>query len=308
MNEIYENSLTDAHLTELLEGILTQEATKAQTLEFQDYVRAAKRKLRALKEGKRELPEETNGSQSLPLRSPSKFTSEETESTAIPSTEPPEPPKAKISLTAKSPSKSLSREPAQRRSRNSGSMSISPSKKRSNSVGSDSSLTDLTSNPDDDMEVDETEDDVPMGVNGIMTKDHAAERGSLVAPNRNLKRSSAEADLEEDERERVLAAKKQKLSSTVTREYSHQESNLRGSQNANSARVRSLRGKNVSLAPPSDSAKANGIRNGSVRGSRAVSTDADSPLSSPMSSRQSTPHVYKGPTKPFGKKAKTKQS
>ena len=43
VNEIYENSLTNTRLTELLEAILTQEATPAQTLEFQSYVRDAKR-------------------------------------------------------------------------------------------------------------------------------------------------------------------------------------------------------------------------------------------------------------------------
>lgn len=309
VNEIYENSLTDARLTELLEAILTQEATKAQTHEFQDYVRAAKRKLKDAKEAKRDLPESTNGTHSLPLRSPSKFTPEETESTAIPSTEQSETPKAKISL--KSPSKSPSKEQNRRRSGNGGSMSASPSKKRSGSVDSDSSLTDMTSNPDDDMDVDEPDEGENEGatrVNGIKVKDHAAERGSLAAPNRNLKRSSAEADLQEEERDRVLATKKQKLNEAITRDYRYQESSLRGSPNTNSARLRTLRGKNVTLAPPSVSAKTNGGRNGSTRGSRAVSTDADSPLSSPMSSRQSTPHVYKGPTKPFGKKAKTKQS
>lgn len=310
VNAIHERSLYDARLTVLLEAILTQDATEAQTKEFHDYVRAEKKKLKEnAKEATRKVPESTNGAQPLPLRSPAKFTPADNSTSAIPSTEQPDPPKAKSSVKLEPPAPDSGR----RRSSQSGKMSVSPSKspskKRSGSVDSDSSLTDMTSNPDDEMDVDEPDDveGSSLRVNGVKIKDHAAERGSLAAPNRNLKRSSAEADIQDDERDRILASKKQKLNETVTREYKYQESNLRGPPNGTSSRLRSQRGKNGSLAPPSSA--ANNTRNASTRGSRAVSTDLDSPLSSPASSRKSTPQVSRGPAKTmFGKRAKTKQS
>ena len=313
VHEIYQQSLTNAYLTELLENILTQSATPTHTAEFQNFVRAAKKKLKDAKQQEtRNIPASSaNGTQSLPLRSPSKFTSAENTTSAIPSTEQPELKPPKVSLKVRSPSKQSGR----RRSGHSGTMSASPTKKRSNSADSDSSLTDMTSNPDDDMDVDEPDElgDKIAGpsstVNGIKGKDHAAERGSLAAPNRNLKRSSADAEFQDDEQDRTLAKKKLKLSETVSRDYSYEESNIRRPPTECSSRLRSLRGKNGTLAPPSLSLP-NGSRNASIRGSRAVSTDIDSPLSelSPASSRQSTPHVWKGPAKTFGKKAKTKQS
>ena len=314
VNAVYERSLYDARLTELLEGILSQSSSEEQTREFQEYVKIEKRRLRELKEkstakdSPRNAPETTkptNGGQSLPVRSPSKFTSTETKPSAKPSSARLEPPKLKASRKSESPAKDSGR----RRSHHSNRMSRSPSKKRSGSVGSDSSsLSELTSNPDDEMDVDEPGDAAELPTtNGVKTKDHAAERGSLAAPNRNLKRSSAEAELQEDERDRDLAKKKQKLNETVNRDYPHQESNMRGPPSGENSRLRSQRGKDGNLAPPTlSSAKA--TRNASARGSRAVSTDLDSPLSSPASSRRSTPQVSRVSTKPFIKRAETKQS
>ena len=310
VNQIYIWSLDNERLLKLLQAILTQTASKSETEEFQEHVRKAKKKLREEKEAKeaaRNLPENANGSQSLPLRSPSKFTSADVGTSAIPSTETSEASKPKVSLKIKSPSKSSKKRSPHKRA----GMSFSPTKERDGSPGSDSSLTDMTSNPDDNMEV-----DGPMDVtsatklNSIKGKDHAAERGSLAPPNRNLKRSSADAELPEEERDRVLASKKQKLNETVARDYHYEESNVRGTTNNRSSRLRSQRGKNGTLAPPSLSIPKSGSRNASLRGSRAVSTDPDSPLSEPLttSSRQSTPHVWKAPSKPFGKRAKTKQS
>ena len=312
VNEIYEQSLSNSKLTELLEAILTQSATPTQTFEFQEFARAARKKIKSAKETERLSPEIANGSKTLPLRSPSKFTSAETGTAAIPSTEQHHLQKSNTSLKVKSPSK----DPSRRRSRQGTSMSASPSKRRSGSVDSDSSLTDLTSNPDEDMDVDEP-DELTEGAagpssrtNGIKGKDHAAERGSLAPPNRNLKRSSADADLLEDERDRILASKKQKLNETVTRDYSYEESNIRQPPQSSASRLRSQRGKNGSLAPTSMALATTGSRNASARGSRGVSTDLDSPLSelSPSSSRRSTPHIWKGRAKTVGKKAKTKQS
>ena len=321
VKEIYIGSLSNARLADLLDAILLQTATPAQTTEFQDYVRAAKKKLKEEKEkkekeakqkekdAKRKDPGNTNGASPLPLRSPSNAIKLEQDTSAIPSTEYLEPQKKKISLKVKSPSKDSGR----RRSANSAAMSPSPSKKRSGSIESDSSLTDMTSNPDDDMDIDEPDaldEKPPSRVNGITGKDHAAERGSLAAPQRGIKRASAEVEREEEERERSLASKKAKLNETLIHDYTAQESSVRERPRASPARLRTLRGKNTSLAPPSLSVTTNGIRNTSTRGSRAVSTDLDSPLSelSPMSSRGNTPHIYRGPAKTIGKKAKTKTS
>ena len=193
-------------------------------------------------------------------------------------------------------------------------MSTSSPKKRPGSVGSDSSLTDLTELEDDAMDVD-APDDVAAGpsskVNGLKAKDHAAERGSLAAPDRKLKRSSADADLEDDERERDIALKKQKLSKTVNREYPHEQSDMRKSIREPPSRSATARLKPGSIVPPPLSLAPNGGGTTGAKGSRAASTDIDSPLSdlSPASSRMSTPHIYRGPPKPQpGKRAKTKQS
>jgi hypothetical protein len=315
VNEIYLQSLKNGVLMELLQAILSQSATPEQTTEFQTHVKTAKKRLKEQKEakksGRRDLPELSNGTQSLPLRSPSKFTPVELEtSSAIPSTEPTDTLKPKGSLRVKSPSKDSGR----RRSGHSGTMSASPMKARSGSpAGSDSSLTDMTSNPDEDM-ADEADGNYPAGLStGVVAmqgKDHAAERGSLAAPNRNLKRSSADAEFQDEERDRVLAAKKQKLNERITRDGAVEESHVRDPADSRVSRLRARQGKNGTLAPPSLSLNTSGTLQGNGRGSRAVSTDLDSPLSTPLtaSSRQSTPHVYKGPAKTFGKKAKTKQS
>jgi len=196
-------------------------------------------------------------------------------------------------------------------------MSASPQKKRAGSVESDTSeLTDLTEDEEDPMDVD-ANDELAEGaagpsrkVNGVQAKDHAAERGSLAAPDRKPKRSSAEADFEDDERERALAAKKQKLNQTINRDYPYEESNIRGKFKEASAHVRHPRVKNESAYPPPLSLVPNASRPASARGSRAVSMDLDSPLSdlSPVSSRMSTPHIARAPPKPTLKRAKTKTS
>ncbi|KAI5364150.1 Putative peptidase M24, Zinc finger, PHD-type, Zinc finger, FYVE/PHD-type, creatinase/aminopeptidase [Septoria linicola] len=319
VNEIYEQSQLDKNLRILLEAILTQNATPEQNAEFQDYVRAAKKKLKDAKTKSRHQPSvKTNGAQQNPPSSHSpdkKLTLQpapslvvpETTTAALPSTESLEPTKPKISLKVKSPSK----DPNRRRSGN-GKMSVSP-KKRSGSVGSDSSLTSLTSNEDqDEMEVDTPPRPSASSlsssrINGVQGKDHAAERGSLAVPNATAKRSSADADFD-DERERALAAKKQKFSEGVARHYDYEESSIRPA--LPQARSRLQRLKEGALAPPSLKLEPLGSRAASVRGSRALSTDIDSPLSdlSPVNSRQSTPRIGKPLPKPIGKRAKTKQS
>ena len=309
VHEIWVESLTSERLTDLLEAILTQTASPEQTQEFQVYVKAAKRRLKEAKEKSRDQPAGgANSAQALPLRSPSKpaaTPTAEPRSSALPSTEPADPPKSKLKLTVKSPQKT-----AKNRSNQGGKMSASPLKKPTDGNESDSSeLTDLTEDEEDAMEVDEQDELVegptgaPARVNGFQAKDHAAERGSLVAPERKLKRSSAEADMEEDERENEIAAKKQKLGAAVNRDVPHQESDIRGKPNAQSRLSRAAKG----IVPPVK-LEPNASRVNSVRGSRA---GTDSPLSSPAVSRMSTPqhqpqHVPK--TKVAGKKAKTKTS
>jgi hypothetical protein len=315
VNQIYIWSLDNQRLMKLLKAILKQNATPAETEEFQDHVRKAKKQLKAEKEereAKLKAEKAAKLSQSLPLRSPSKFTPADAETSAIPSTESTDTlqPQTQRSIKGKSPSKS----PHRRRSVANGNMSKSPSKDRSGGYDSDSSLTDMTSNPDDDMDVDEPESLASPGPSAAAStfkgKDHAAERGSLAAPNRNLKRSSADAELQEDERDHVLDAKKRKLNESVQREYHSEESNIRTQLNGSAARLRTRQSKSASLAVPSLSLKTNGKRTPSGRASRAASSELDSPLSDAptQSSRQSTPHVPKAPAKTFGKKAKTKQS
>ncbi len=309
--EIYLQSLKNGVLMRLMQAILTQKATADETKQFQQHVKVAKKMLKeeaeARRQARRDLPNNTNGSQSLPLRSPSNLTPRELEIySARPSTETSNIYKPKVSLSWKSPSK----DPNRHRSGQTATMSVSPTKRRDGSPASDSSLTDMTSNPDDDMDVDEPVAAATTSAKpaAITAKDHAAERGSLAAPNRTLKRSSADAELQDDERDRVLAAKKQKLNEGITRDAKYEESSVREPADSRASRLRAREGKNASLAPPSLSLNTNGTRLGGGSASRAVSTDLDSPLSTPASSRQGTPQVLKAPAKAFGKKAKTKQS
>lgn len=316
VNQIYIWSLDNTRLMDLLKAILNQSATAKETAEFQNHVKKAKKLLKAEKEekeAKQKAEKAAKSAQSLPLRSPAKFTSEEPESSAIPSTERTDTlqPQQHHRGKGKSPSKS----PHRRRSGLNGKMSASPSKDRSGGYNSDSSLTDMTSNPDDDMDLDEPDrlanPDLSAAGPALKGKDFAAERGSLAAPNRNLKRSSADAELAEDERDRVLDAKKRKLNESVQRDYHCEESNMRSHVNGTASRLRARQGQNASLAGPSLSLRTNGTRNTNGRASRAASpSELDSPLSDApsQSSRQSTPHVPKIPPKAFGKKAKTKQS
>jgi hypothetical protein len=315
VNEIYEQSKTDNVLKTLLEAILTQNSTPKQNDEFQGYVRAAKKKLKDAKNSVRQPPaasSKTNGTQEKPqiinTSSPAKPSlpspplAPPESSPPIPSTELAEPAKSKVSLKLKSPAK-------HRRRQGKDAMSVSP-RKRAGSAGSDSSLTSLTSNEGDDEDMDLDEADGlnngpppsaphaarPNGLRG--SKDQAAERGSLAVPSAGgAKRSSAEAELEQ-ERDRALAAKKQKFSESIARDYDFQESSVRPSVSAPKSRASQLKRQS----------ETNGATRPTTRGSRAVSIDGESPLSSPAPSRQSTPKFIKTAPKLGGKRAKTKQS
>ncbi|KAK4497902.1 hypothetical protein PRZ48_010557 [Zasmidium cellare] len=322
VNAVYELSMRDLHLRLLLEAVLTQRATAEQNASFQDYVRAAKKRLKDEKKSKgsktqaRQQPaanangtlhkSETAHSPSINLTLPPQPHPATENTSAIPSTEHPEPSKPRISLKVKSPHKSPNKDSHRRRTGN-GAMSVSP-RKRAGSAGSDSSLTSLTSN--DEMDIDEPEEPSSLEgpssrVNGVKGKSHAS--SSLAVPGATTKRTSAEAELEE-ERDRAFAAKKQKLNESVARDYEYQESNVRPSRPP--PRSRAARVRDDALVPPSLRLDPTSSRTASVRGSRAASLDVDSPLSelSPATSRQSTPQVWKAPPKPAGKRAKTKTS
>lgn len=309
VEDIYQQSLTDTRICTLLERILLQNATPDQKAEFQEHVKRTKKKL---KDAKRAV-EPQGGDKDLPLRSPAKdaqITTIKDESPAIPSTEKSEAPRPKLSIKVKSPPKPT----ASRGSSQGGPASSSPIKPKSEDVGDNSDLSELTElSEGEEMAVDTPEevDEMSTGsasaVKGVKGKGNAGDAGSLGVPSGNLKRSSADAEIQETEEDRALSAKKLKLSNTIQRDYDFQESHLRGSLTRPS---RGAGAKNGAGAPPKITLHPNGGGNVSTRGNRAISAEADSPLSSPaMSSRRSTPHVWRGPPpKQTGKRAKTKTS
>lgn len=318
VHEIWVESLSDDQLTDLLEAILSQQATAKQTKAFQGYVRRAKKRLRDAKGDARNVPASSViDSQVPPPRPLSKAMpkiSQDQDIPAIPSTEKIElPPKAKLCLKTSSLPK-VSKD--HRGDVHGNDLSASPRKPDADDYPSDSSLTDLTEHDEDDMELDELNgltsklENHTTGTNGI-AKDHAAERGSLIPPERKGKRSSADADFEDDERERAIAVKKQKMGKSIKREYPFEESDLRKSTAGPTARDRLTRGKDASLAPLALVRQTSGSQTGSGRDSRATSASISSPLTdlSPSSSRLSTPQVHIGPPKAAPrKKAKTKTS
>ncbi|EMC95572.1 hypothetical protein BAUCODRAFT_494698 [Baudoinia panamericana UAMH 10762] len=298
-----------------------------ETNEFQEYVKQAKDQLRIEKNQKRKEEKQArkqpaaggaNGAQAAPLRSPPKLTSPkvtstpatmqatDAPSTAIPSTEqPPEASKSKLSLKLKGPAKDS------KDRRRSVTMDHSPTHGRTRPKSEESELTDLTSEPEPDHPAAEASKGRSSRSNGIPSKNHAAERGTLAAPDRKqLKRSSAEADINDEERERTIAAKKQKLNQSITRDVPYEESDVRQASKPQQSQTRATRANGGSLVPPSVSRPPNGSPARSLRGSRQPSAEPDSPLSdlSPPSSRLSTPPVLKVPPKPPGKRAKTKTS
>ncbi|KAK1092525.1 hypothetical protein LTR48_004181 [Friedmanniomyces endolithicus] len=238
VHEIWVESLKSVHLTDLLEAILTTTATAAQTEDFQNHVKRAKKRLRDAKEKHRKKPAKnnTNGTQALPLRSPSDSTSQPapppTTNFAVPSTEHTDSSKTRLSLKVKSPTKQPRRRPEQ-----GGKMASLPPKSRARSGSETSELTDLTSDGEGPLppgvadQLSHGPPSVAAKTNGIHGKDHAAERGSLAAPGGKLKRSSAEAELDDEgwEREKVIITKKAKLGETVTRDTPYQESDMRSS-------------------------------------------------------------------------------
>lgn len=319
VEEVYQQSLKSARLTELLEAILEQTATKEQSIEFQVHVRAAKKKLRAAKAaGERKVPATaTNGDKVLPLpvRSPVKGAQpvQLKDEPAIPSTEKSEIPKPKFSIKVRSPPKpETGRSTPQDKTTSSSPIKLE-SEQRDDDLSDLSELTELSEGEEMTIDTPEERDDMsagpPSNMNGVKVKDQAAERGSLGVQGMAQKRSSADAEIYETEDDRILSAKKLKLSGKVTRDYDYQDSHLRSSLSGLPRTSRGPSAKNGAFTPAKITLHPHGGGNTSARGSRAISVDADSPLSSPAgSSRRSTPHVWKGPPKQTGKRAKTKTS
>jgi hypothetical protein len=319
VEEIHMQSLTNEHLATLLEAILCQNATPEQTTEFQVYVKQAKKKLRLAKtEAARNPPAtEVNGKKPLPVRSPVKeetVTQVKQELPAIPVTEKAALPKPKFSIKVKSPPKQTS----SNRTSHTHATSSSPVKHKTEDMDNDSDdlseLTELSEGEEMAVDTPEERDEMSAGPpqmsNGTKGKDQAAERGSLGVQGSTLKRSSADAEIQETEDDRVLSAKKLKLSGKVTREYDFTDSHIRSSLSGLPRGVRGPGAKNGAASTPRITLHPNGGGSASARSSRAISIDAESPLSSPAgSSRRSTPgHVWKGPPKQTGKRAKTKTS
>ena len=320
VEEVYQQSLKSARLTELLESILDQSASKEQYAEFQVHVKAAKKKLRAAKlEAERRKPAAaTNGDKCppLPTRPPVKIVQPvvlKDESPAIPSTEKSEVPKPKFSIKVRSPPKPDTGRRIPPVKTTSSSPVKQESEQRDGDLSDLSELTELSEGEEMAVDTPEERDQMSAGpssnTNGIKTKDQAAERGSLGVQGTAQKRSSADADIYETEDDRILSAKKLKLSGKVTRDYDYQDSHMRSSLSGLPRTSRAPSAKNGAFAPAKITLHPNGGGNASARGSRAISVDIDSPLSSPAgSSRRSTPHVWKGPPKQIGKRAKTKTS
>ena len=205
--------------------------------------------------------------------------------------------------------------PTSRRAGRSSKVSVSPRKKRSESMESDSSLTSLTSNEEEEVQVTSTKSHAGnasktacSNVDASASKDHAAERGSLAAPDRSLKRPSADTDPLEEERDRTFAAKKQKLDENITRDYSFEESSVRQPHEESTTRTRLQRAR-IEMPVPTQFALPLGEDHSSKRrSSRSISDGFRSPLSSPRSSRRATPQPTKQPPRLSAKRAKTKRS
>lgn len=327
VREIYKESQADRHLRDLLEAILAQTANAAEAQEFQEYVKKAKRRLQTQGEApgrSRTPPPEkpkpndstTSLSQSLPRKPTPAADIKIPASKSTPRAPLPSP---KISIRVKSPKKGTIVNGKQMKPN--GVTSTQPFKKRSGSLSSTSSLSSLSSFEEVEnsmnMDVDgpdelQTRPSQGAKPNGIRSSDRAVERGSLQVEHRerDLKRTSAEAELPIDDRDDVLTAKKQKLSETITRDLDWHESDIREPISAQPPpKIRIQNSKKAAAVPPPVSL-APGARSSRLGRSREVSADLGSPMSdlTPVSSRQSTPHVWKGPAKPAGKRAKTKQS
>ncbi|MBE7181982.1 MAG: hypothetical protein INR71_12395, partial [Terriglobus roseus] len=195
--------------------------------------------------------------------------------TALPSTEPAALPRPRLSLKVKSPNKPTNNTNTHhhhhRTSHHTHKSTSTPKKKRTGSVGSDSSLTSLTSHGEDAMEVDGENNTRHTGnksrhANASDRKANNGTRGGLAPDTRPLKRTSADAELVEDEQQKTLTAKKRRLQERVVREVPSQESSIRRSLRDSATRAQS--GKAASSA-------AAALRASSTRRTPAKGTTRD---------------------------------
>lgn len=302
LRELHRDSLNDQNLMNLLVAILNQSASVQEVTTFRAHIRRVKKRIReesARKAGK--SPAVKNGTTSSTSTSPPKPPPELIPRQSIEA--PTNLPRPKISIRV-NPSKKP-KAPA---------MSSRP---RSESVSSSSSLSSLTSNGEDDGTMDIDSGDVttaqlptpmPASSPGVTQQDQSHPANGLSTPQAtgvaSLKRSSAEADV--DDREKILAAKKQKFSETVDRKDRSHPSFVRDELVAPSQSVKTI---NNPIVPPVH-LTANGHTT-QAPANREVSVDPGSPLtdiSTPPASQRGTPLNASNPTKTIKKKAKTKQS
>ncbi|KAK4982543.1 hypothetical protein LTR66_009217 [Elasticomyces elasticus] len=330
VQDIYNRSIHSQHLTNLLESILSQTATPEQTKEFQDHIAKAKKAMKAKESAARRSQgtgsPATNGEANLKSASPPK-SPQTTIPLVVPSIETaPQPSRPKISLRLRTPQKAkVVTDDAPGVSKN---VAKQKARSRERSASNSSSLSSLT----DVISVDEEADIMDMTFDADGSGDrheepsNAAGVPAVAADGKvnatqppagqpltesNLKRSSVEAGLHTGERDRVLAAKKQKLGQHIIRDDAFGQSDMR--ETVISRRVPSIRINGLqkpSLVPPPIAFQAPS-RGNLDRGSRAASLEPGSPLSetfTPTSSRHNTPQGNRRLSKLPRRQAKTKIS
>jgi hypothetical protein len=359
VDEIYKLSHTDDNLKDLLRKVLTEEASDEEKNIFQGYVRKIQKRTKGARSKKhaRPVPEvvvnpATSSEPSQAKPNGSAKSAAATVPTVPTPSQTPTLPKPRISLKVRNPAKQAESQGEPRPSKKE-----SP-RKRPGSAGSDSSLTQFTSDEDRPESAKKptakshgnpseakgrTRNSLainPQTPNALSPNDAA-----LRSPVRAGKRSSAEAFSDNDELGRPkssskkskpesqpaklesapppgatdkkplenghaddIARLKQKLGSSVIRDYDFEESNVRPVREPTSTTTRSHRtrpGAQVT-GTPNRSSTLNTNGNDSRASSMMVD---DSPLSdlSPALSGRSTPQ-WANPPKNLGKRAKTKKS
>ncbi|KAI5239158.1 hypothetical protein E4T43_06944 [Aureobasidium subglaciale] len=274
IQEVYLESYSNPTLVLLLQGILNQTSKPSEITLFREHINQAKKRIKAReasvkkkKAGSEARRKSSAASEALPRPS--------VEIQAVPR-------KPKISLKMSKKTNTVTKpadEPAP----------LPPTTKpRTSSISSSSSLSSLTS----------IEEDMP--VPPLPRLDFSpAGSATLAAPselNGSTKRSSVEAGNDEDDRE--LQAKKQKLDATVNRDAPIEESHVRPDLSA-LPKVR-----NNLIIPPVQ-LTANGASGRDISADASPLTDMSSP---PSGSRRNTPMRASIPAKMIQKKAKTKHS
>lgn len=302
LQELYNESLHDPRLASLLAGILEQTASPEETKEFREHITRHKKRYKSREESASNTvkkPEPAVNGSKKP-HSPRKSAPPPPELVPRQSIEAPaQLPAPKISLRVNFSKKSSTTKQSSSKTKKNDAKSGSQHLSRR---ASSSSLSSLTSNEDDGHE-DRMDLDLDLDLSNEgsnvtrMQETHVAQSTDLrdtavndsttnlaVTPLLNgssLKRSSAEAEM--DERDKILASKKQKLDQTLYRDGSTEESHIR-------PELSSYRPVKEIIVPPVQL-----FPNGEPVGNREES---------PLTEVSISPPPGKGHTK----KAKTKQS